>query len=172
METTPPLWNRKCIYSMSWQRFECLCQELYTQINASGFCPDLLIGVTRGGLAPSVRLCHMFGVKEFGLISIRRNTDAGFYSSRASPQINWMQIESSGNRVLIVDDIVGSGDTLKAAIAVISSRHKVIRTASLVVNKNSKWYPDHFACEVDDWVVFPWERHAGNEQVDLPIVDL
>lgn len=158
---TQPLWNHAHIYSLSWSRFEEACQDLYAQISTSNFRPDLIVGIARGGLVPSVRLSHMFGDPALGVISIRRNAGSGRYPSRVIPIVTWSRIENPDNRrVLLVDDIAGSGDTLHSARQFIGSNAQ-FKSATLVVNANCAVRPDFFVHTVDDWVVFPWESSSA-----------
>src|SRR5690606_29542775 len=72
-----------------------------------------------------------------------------------------MPPEAAGRRVLVVDDIAGSGATLESAVeAVRSVGATEVRTASLVVREGG-FHPDHFGVETADLVVFPWDYEAS-----------
>ncbi|MDT0307646.1 phosphoribosyltransferase family protein [Streptomyces sp. DSM 44917] len=64
-----------------------------------------------------------------------------------------------GRRLLLVDDISGSGATLRAVIAWLTrqSAPAALRTAVLCRNQGSAFTPDAWGWEVADWVSFPWE---------------
>lgn len=173
-----PLWNHRCIYALSWDRFETFVRSICSQVQAAGFQPDIVVGIAKGGLIPSVRLFHLLSAQHYGVISIIRNTNSQYFSPRTAPQISWTQIPPSDfSCALLVDDIVGSGETLDLARNVLAERNSsLIKTASVAVNKNGGYRPDFFGCEIDDWVLFPWEVPAQlNEQApynNVPFVPL
>ncbi len=82
--------------------------------------------------------------------------------------------EARGKRVLVVDDVVQSGDTLRQAIgAIAEAGAREVRSAALVVHgsrpKAKAYRPDWFALETDDLVVFPWDyelRSVGASDLD------
>ena len=173
-----PLWNRQCIYTLSWDRFETFIGSILNQVQSAGLQPDIVVGIAKGGLIPSVRLFHLLKAQHYGVISIKRNTNSQYFYPRTTPQISWTQIPPSNFAcALLVDDIVGSGETLDRARDTLSKHDSgIIKTASVVVNKNGRYRPDFFGCEIDDWVLFPWEAPAQfHEQAPhdrLPFISL
>lgn len=162
------LWRRLQIYQLDWLRFDDLCDELFSRITESQFVPDVVIGIARGGMIPSVRLSHLLNIQAFGTISILRNTTSDPLSDRRPPTIlGSCYPPVRGKRVLIVDDIAGSGDTFHAAKDAIGDSARQIKTASLIVNTQCRLRPDYFSYEVDDWVVFPWEVSRTAKSSDL-----
>jgi len=172
------LWHHHHIYLLTWSRFEETVRALFESIVQSGYVPNAIVSIAKGGLVPGVKLAHLFDVPEFGVIYIKRNVTSAYFPERDSPKLYWSGIPRIENsRILIVDDIVGSGDTMGLARSVTQGLGpRSIKTASLVVNANSGQYPDFCALEVDDWIVFPWEapvdftRSAFTQ--NLPIVEV
>ena len=70
-------------------------------------------------------------------------------------------------KVLLVDDIAETGDTLKAISDIILSQYKVseLKTVTLGANTDKcKFYPDFYVFEEKGgWVVFPWEKYEFPE---------
>jgi len=58
--------------------------------------------------------------------------------------------------VLIIDDIIDTGDTIRAVKRRIGKRRADV--AVLFVKPWSRVRPDYCVKEIDGWVVFPWER--------------
>jgi hypoxanthine phosphoribosyltransferase len=168
-----PTWRRECIYHLSWERFDALCTSLYQQIWADGFEPDSIVAIARGGLVPGVRLSHLFGLEAFEAATIQKNLTSERYSARGSAVVKAVSQRTRTGRVLIVDDIVGSGDTLHVACKALDIPPDRFRTASLFVNDSCDAPPHYFERRVDDWVVFPWEMPpsalVGESRSDLPI---
>ena len=66
-----------------------------------------------------------------------------------------------GGRILLVDDISDSGDTLSSVLETLKSLPQVleVKTATLVYRDTTKVVPDYYDLMLDTpaWVVFPWE---------------
>ena len=62
-------------------------------------------------------------------------------------------------KVLVVDDIADSGDTLKAVMEYLKSKYKDIEfiSCTLFYKKTSVYEPDFWINEADDWIDFFWE---------------
>jgi xanthine phosphoribosyltransferase len=63
-------------------------------------------------------------------------------------------------KVLVVDDISDSGDTLKAVIEDLKNKHNSVEfvTATLFYKKTSVFKPDIWINEANEWIEFFWER--------------
>ena len=78
-----------------------------------------------------------------------------------------------GRRVLIVDEITTSGDTLRLALAAVrDQRPAEVRTATSFA-RTTGYQPDYSALTMDAYVVFPWDRQVleGDELVVNPIYE-
>jgi hypoxanthine phosphoribosyltransferase len=63
-----------------------------------------------------------------------------------------------GQKVLIVDEITTSGDTLRLALAAVRDVHPAeVRTATSFA-RNTGYQPDYSALTMDANVIFPWDR--------------
>jgi hypoxanthine phosphoribosyltransferase len=171
-----PTWRRECIYHLSWERLDALCTSLYQRIGADGFEPDIIVAIARGGLVPGVRLSHLFSVEAFEVATIQKNLTSERYSARGRAVVKAFSQLMRDGRVLVVDDIVGSGDTLRVACQALDIPPERLRTAALFVNDSCETPPDYYERRVDDWVVFPWEMPpaalVGDSCSDLPIQHL
>jgi len=63
-------------------------------------------------------------------------------------------------KVLVVDDIADSGETLSAVMTYLKDEFKEIefKSATLFYKKTSIFEPDFWINEADDWIDFFWER--------------
>lgn len=161
------LWDRRCVYLLTWDRFEYAVRSLYECIAESHYKPDTILSIARGGLVPGLKIAHLFDIPHFEVLCVRHNTTSDMFPERNTPQVCWSNIASlEHSQVLIVDDIVGSGETMQIALDLARRcEPAAIRTASLVFNKHGARPPDYFTWEVDDWVIFPWESvHRFREE--------
>ena len=125
----------------------------------SNWMPSMVIGINRGGLIPSVYLSHRLRVPHESItVKLRDDVKA------SKPDLS--QLEKSfafQHKILIVDDINDSGDTLQYIEQNFGRPKDKVRFAVLVNNKPSKTIVDYFGYEINkeevpSWIVFPWEE--------------
>lgn len=163
--------------------------EIANKMQSSGWKPDYIVGLTRGGLMPAVMLSHWFGVPcETLKVSLR---DGGESETNC-----WMPEDAFGysyednasksfpdkrKNILVVDDINDTGDTINwikkdwqtscmpNAPEWRDIWHGNVKFAVLVNNLSSKAYVDYSSTEVNKaedsvWLVFPWEEWWRTER--------
>ena len=78
--------------------------------------------------------------------------------------------QAHGKRVLLVDEIATSGDTLRLALAAVRCVNPLeIRTATSFVRPRG-YKSDYFSLETGQVVIFPWDRKVfeGDDLVVNP----
>jgi hypothetical protein len=66
----------------------------------------------------------------------------------------------------VVDDITGDGGTLFLTLKVLKEMGaSQIKTAVIAKNVHSKFEVDFQAITVDEWIIFPWERHDDSKKI-------
>lgn len=132
--------------------------RLALKISSTGFSPDLVIAVARGGFIPSRFLSDFLQIESLESIQIRH------YGPGAN-RLKDTTIEApftdkiSGRKVLIVDDINDTGDSLKAAVDHIQTLNpSEIKTAVLHERINSSFRTDSFSEleRTNKWLIYPW----------------
>ncbi len=107
------------------QKFNSLVSKICRDITISGWRPDYIVGITRGGLLPSVMISHYFKVKMYTLDVSLRDGDSDCESNLWLPEFaagyvseelrkengGHVTLESFKKRILIVDDINDTGAT-------------------------------------------------------------
>ena len=142
---------------MDWELFHSLANETARKIIESGYNPDFMVGLARGGWVLSRVLCDFLGVKD--LVSLKVEHWGVTATPDGKAQIKYpFDIDLTGRRVLVVDDITDTGESLKlAANYVITKNPAEVRTATLRHIIGSKFTPDYYGDEITwRWVVFPW----------------
>ena len=72
-------------------------------------------------------------------------------------------VQARDSRVLLVDEIVTSGDTLRLALAAIRDIGAAeVQTATSFARVNG-YKPDYFALATDSTIMFPWDRKIFEE---------
>ncbi|ADV64540.1 phosphoribosyltransferase [Desulfurococcus mucosus] len=157
---------------VAWRVLHGLLRDLATRIN-SGYRPDIIIAVAKGGLIPARILVDLLGVEEMGLIEVKFYKGVG--EAREKPYVTFTALPPiDGKKLLVVDDIADSGRTLQVVADVLSRfKYMDLRFATLYVKPWSTIMPDYYGEIVEEWIVFPWEIcEATGEGVRLEGIDV
>jgi len=142
---------------MDWNSFSALSKEVAKKVNNSGYKPDMVIGLARGGWILARVLCDLTGVKD--LVSLKVEHWGVTATTDGKARLKYpFNIDLTGKKVLVVDDITDTGESMRIAIDYIRSLNaSEIKTATLRHISSSKFVPDYFAEEIVwRWVIFPW----------------
>lgn len=145
---------------MSWASFDRLVQQLAK--SAGRFDPDAIVGVAHGGVFVGGALASAMQREFYPVRLSRRSRDRGL---RGSPKLKGvMPKELKGKKVLIVDDIASSGDTLQLATAHAKSVGAAKVATAALVCRPSGFQPDYHALKEDTFFVFPWDYASVVEE--------
>lgn len=147
---------------VSWDEIVDWAWNLARIIKNDGYKPDVVIALARGGYVPGRLLCDFLDVENLLSIQSQHWTEAAKAEERAIIKFPYI-VDLHDHRVLIVDDIVDTGDTLKLARDFVAEKWKPreLRTAALQwISPVAKYKPDYYYIEVKDWTWFqyPWTR--------------
>ena len=147
---------------LTWQGFGDASRELTKQIVDSGWVPDLIVAIARGGLIPAGAIAYAIGTMNVEFYS-------GIGETLDEPMLLPPLMDVSamdGKRVLVVDDVADSGKTLKMVMDLIdehglsldgsSSVHVEARSAVIYKKPVSIIEPDYVWAYTDKWINFPW----------------
>ncbi len=140
-----------------WERLYELCFMLYEKIINSGFRPDVIVGVARGGWIPARILSDLFFTRETANVKV--DLYRGIYARDIEPRVSQkLPKDKQWNAPLLVDDISDTGDSLVIALNHLKNRgYKNPRTACLHMKPWTKLIPDYYIINTEAWVVYPWE---------------
>jgi hypothetical protein len=149
---------------ISWTETERLCQRLAGLIKESGYLPDLIIAIGRGGYVPARLLCDYMHI--MGLTSIKIEHYLSGANRQEEAVIRYpLKADIRGLRVLVVDDVNDTGDTLEAAMQHLQTfQPGEIRTAVMHHKAVTRFKADYSAGKIIKWrwLIYPW---AVNEDV-------
>ena len=132
--------------------------RLARRIRESGFEPDTVIAVARGGFMPARFVCDFLGISR--LLSLKvQHYGAGAQAQRRAEVTEPLGSAIRGARVLLVDDVNDSGETLEAARPYLEGLEPAaIRTAVLHEKSNTSCRADYVAETIDEWrwILYPW----------------
>jgi hypoxanthine phosphoribosyltransferase len=137
---------------VSWNVVEVLSRNLAREVRRSDFKPDLIVGIAKGGLIPATLVAKYLHLP---ITSILIQSYTG-KDKRKHPEIEIdIPEDLDAFRVLIVDDIVDSGETMQLAKEHLSFLD--VKTAALYYKPNRVHTPDFYRVQTDKWIKFPWE---------------
>ncbi|HSR73965.1 MAG TPA: phosphoribosyltransferase [Sulfurovum sp.] len=116
---------------------------------------DAIIAIARGGLSLAHLLGEYYNMREvYSINTIGYEDTAKLESVKV---FNVPELRETKN-VLIVDDIVDSGDTVVEVLKVLHQAYPTVnfKTASLFYKKTARIAPDWYVQEADRWISFFW----------------
>ncbi|MFJ2744794.1 phosphoribosyltransferase [Streptomyces sp. NPDC087440] len=132
----------------------------------AGSPPAAVIGIARGGVPFAESVAAQLGVPAYAFRA--RHNRSEEIQQAATGHVD-LEVELSaatalaqlpqGSPLLVVDDICGSGATLRAVVAALAASLETtcVRTAVLCRNAGADYPLDSWGWDVADWVHFPWE---------------
>jgi hypoxanthine phosphoribosyltransferase len=135
-----------------------LAFDLSRRVRAAGFAPDLVVAVARGGFVPARLVCDFLGVRDLASLGVRHYAP-GARAEQTACVSHPVNAELRGRRVLLVDDVNDSGDTLELARAHLVERSpRELQLAVLHEKAHTRVAADFRAAAVDAsrWLVYQW----------------
>jgi hypoxanthine phosphoribosyltransferase len=142
-----PTWNQ--IYAMLLSQAE--------KISCSGFKPDVIVGITRGGWIPARVLSDLLGIN--ALATVRVEFYLGVAETLGEPVLTQGVSEDvKGKKALLVDDVADTGKSLQLAREHLKQQGVAeVLVATVYRKPSSVITPDFYEKETLCWVVFPWD---------------
>jgi len=150
---------------LTWMDVQRLSERLADQIAESGFRPDIIVAVSRGGFDPARILSDELNIRS--LASLQVIYYAGINERNDKPQVKYpLNADISGLNVLVVDDVADSGNSLKVVKEYIDSLGpREVKMATLHHKPWSSFEPDFYAESVNKWIIYPWEPRESIEDI-------
>lgn len=146
---------------VSWEESARLARRLADAIKADGYRPDLVIAIGRGGYVPARVVCDSLLHDMLTSMKVEHWGIAAHKKEEVLVRFP-LAVDITGMRVLVVDDVTDTGDTLTTTVAHVSSLGPAeVRTAVLQHKETSRCTPDYFAEYVVEWswIIYPWAVH-------------
>ncbi len=143
---------------VGWNRFHALARRLAHLIRTSGFRPDTIVAIGRGGYMPARILSDFLDVLDLTSFKIEH-----YHATRKDRQavVRYpLNADLRGRRVLLVDDVTDSGDTFTVALDHLAACGPPAEVRSAVLHHKvvSPYTPDYYAQKVVKWrwIIYPW----------------
>jgi len=148
--------NFKCVIP-SWEEIQLVIKKTAEEIKKSDFHPDVIVAIARGGLVPARVLGDFLLVKD--IYSMKADhwglTATKDGQAKISHELNK---DLTGKKVLIVDDITDTGQSMDLAKESIAKLNPaVLKTSTVYHIETSKYEPDFYGDKIAwSWVIWPW----------------
>jgi hypoxanthine phosphoribosyltransferase len=145
------------ILAVSWDDIQSSALTLANKVSESGFYPEMIVGIARGGWVVARILSDLLDVKD--LASVKIEFYKGVNDKEKTPKITQPISESpKGKLVLIADDVADSGESLLLARRHIEDQGaRATKMATIHLKPWSKVQPEYYVSVTDSWVMYPWE---------------
>ena len=147
------------VFELSWELFGELCRSLALRVYRE-YDPEIVVGIATAGVIPAAVIADILQVDFFSMKISRRS---GMDVTEEPVLYSAAPVQAAGKRVLLVDEITTSGDTLRLALASLRDVLPAeIRTATCF-SRPGGYTPDFHALATDDLIVFHWDRQVIEE---------
>ena len=142
---------------LTWDLYGRGIRELSGLIAADGFCPDIILGIARGGLFPAGSIGYALSIKNVYLMNVEYYTDI---DERLDvpvilpPYLDMVDLHDAD--VLVVDDVADTGHTLAKVYEFVEDKVNETRAAVLYEKPRSVIQCEYVWRRTDKWINFPW----------------
>lgn len=142
---------------LTWPLFGEAIKDLALQVAESGYQPDIIMAIARGGLIPAGTLGYMLSVKNTFTMNVEYYTGV---EQRLDvpvilpPYLDLVDLED--RQFLVIDDVADTGHTLQMVHDFCAPKVGEVRTAVLYHKPHSVLRPDYVWRHTDKWILFPW----------------
>jgi uncharacterized protein len=142
---------------LGWEQFGEASRELARKVHASGFDPEIVVAIARGGLLLAGSIAYALDVKSCGALNVEFYT--GVDRRLPEPIVLPPALDQPsliGKRVLVVDDVSDSGRTLDMVMNLLSAVGADVQSVVLY-DKPGTLHVPHFSWKTTaKWINFPW----------------
>lgn len=139
----------------SYENFRNDTKQLIEDVK--NFQPEAILAVARGGLTLSHAMAEGMDIRDVQSLRTelydkeQKREDITMFGGCSFP---------TQERVLVVDDIADSGETLQSVMSYLRENFKGVefKSCALFYKKTSVYEPHFWINEADDWIDFFWER--------------
>ncbi|MCL7414618.1 MAG: phosphoribosyltransferase [ANME-2 cluster archaeon] len=143
---------------ITWGEAAGMSRELARMVYASRFEPDIIIAIGRGGYVPARVVSDYLLFRDLTTIKMEHWGVAATIDEQAHIRFG-LSTDISNMRVLLVDDITDTGDTLQVALDYIKDLNPAkVCTAVLQHKTCSSFIPDFYVHRILKWrwIIYPW----------------
>jgi len=141
-------------HKIGWGKYHRYVEKLGDLVRRSKWRPNVIVCISRGGLPVGLMLSEYLK-KPLGVITVQ--SYGGTKQGRLKFNRHISTIAPIRGKILLADDLVDTGKTIKATKKYLS-RFGEVRTAVMFRKVASRFVPDYFVRDMphSKWIVFPY----------------
>ncbi|MEI7056796.1 phosphoribosyltransferase [Nocardioides sp. CCNWLW239] len=150
---------------LTYDLFGTAVRDIAQQVVDSGYEPDIVLSIARGGLALGMGLGYALDVKNLSAVNVEFYT--GVNERLEVPMMlppTPAAVDLTGMKVLIADDVADTGKTLEIVHDFCEGHVAEARTAVIFEKPWTVINADYVYKKTDRWIDFPWSSQP-------PLVD-
>jgi len=152
--------------------------RLGVAIHNSGFKPDFIVGVWRGGTPVGIAIQEILAYlgNDTDHIAIRTSSYDGIDDQRDQVQVHGLgyliRNINAEDKLLLVDDVFDSGRSIQAIIDTLHTKSR--KNTPMDIRIAVPWYkpdnnktniePEYYLHKTDDWLIFPHEMDGLSKE--------
>jgi hypoxanthine phosphoribosyltransferase len=146
---------------LSWEDAEDLIWQMSESIVHAKYDPDVIIGISRGGLVPGRILADYLQKKYLCTIQMGHWDESKGFTDNSHLVYPLPDINLKNKKVLVVDDVCDVGDTMIGVEKYLTPRVGNLKVAILARKADSKYTPSYCPMVLEEWrwIFFPWSTH-------------
>ncbi len=146
---------------VTWDEVVRWANDLAFSVLDSGYKPDVIVAIARGGLVPARLLADYMNVIDVLSLKVEHWVETGDHQEEAVIKYAIKDVDLTGKKVLLVDDICDTGKSLIVSKKFIQENWNPaeIRLATLqYIEPVAEIEPDYYVDLVRDWTwyMYPW----------------
>lgn len=141
---------------LTWNDLDNIANDIALWTNSINFIPDCIVAIARGGTFLGTLISYKLNkpIKYIGISS--------YTESNKQTNVEFTQYADISNfsKILVIDDIIDSGNTIKAFKDVIELNNSncIFKYATIYATENKKQIVDFYKkIKTYKWIKFPWE---------------
>jgi hypoxanthine phosphoribosyltransferase len=142
---------------LGWAEFGDASRALAREVADSGYRPDIVLAVARGGLLPAAAIAYALDVKNVFTMNVEFYTGVEQrldFPVMLPPLLDAVDI--AGARVLVADDVADTGATLRLVTDFCAEHVADARCAVLYEKPRSVVKCQYVWRRTERWIDFPW----------------
>jgi hypoxanthine phosphoribosyltransferase len=157
---------------LTWDDVDRLITHLIPQFDEEF---EAMMMITRGGIIPGGMLAEAMGITHLLTAAVDFPAQVEMEKAKLMAWPQFIQFPDDdqlrGRRILVVDDVWGSGRTVTAVKNRVSAAGGFPHTCVLHFNPYRNLFgsarPNYYAATTDAHIVYPWEINRGADRVRL-----
>ena len=154
--------------ALTWGDIDLLIDHLLPQLEGEF---DTMLMITRGGVIPGGMLAEAMNMTQLLTAAVNFPAEMDLPASKLLSWPQFLQFPDDslmrGKRVLVVDDVWGSGRTITAVRSKVASAGGSPFTCVLHYNPYRNLFtsakPDYYAATTDAYIIYPWEMDRDRD---------